>query len=260
MTVAAMTRDLPLTAVRLRQRMEELGWTQEALAEAVGSTQGAISLILTGKSQKSRLLPHIAGKLSVNLNWLLGVVDEKIDMFDADGEHISEETLAAIRAGIIENRLQQPAQLNVGGTSVAQIADELGLVPLREIDLAYGMGATFLDVPITDNIQHFPAQWLRQYSNAPADKLFFARGAGDSMFPTLLDSDTLLIDTSVQTLTMSDQVWALAYCGLGMIKRLRPSKDGGLRLLSDNPNVPEEVAYDGEAHLIGRVAGVMRKM
>jgi phage repressor protein C with HTH and peptisase S24 domain len=140
------------------------------------------------------------------------------------------------------------------------MAETVGLVPVRQLDLAYGMGATFLDVPVTENVRHFPREWLRQYTKAPPEKIAFAQGVGDSMAPTLLDSDTLIIDLSNPTLTMSDQIWVVAYHQLGMVKRLRPSKDGGLRLMSDNPTVPEEVAYDGEVQLIGRVAGFVRKM
>lgn len=262
---------------RLRERMRETGWTQEDLAEAIGVTQGAISQIIIGKSRKSRLLPFIAEKLAVNLTWLQGTSDHKIDMFDIEGEQISEDTLVAMRAGIIQNRLQKPEQLAAprGASdkrldfrgfppetpeSNVKVVHELGLVAVRELDLAFGMGATFLDVPFTERVRYFPREWLRQFTKAAPEQLAWVQGVGDSMAPTLLDSDTLLLDLSSKTLTMSDQIWALAYHQLGMVKRLRPSKDGGLRLMSDNPAVPEETAYDGEAVLIGRIVAFLRKL
>lgn len=143
---------------------------------------------------------------------------------------------------------------------IEDVAEEAGLVPVRQIDLAYGMGASYLDMIVEEVTQFFPARWLRQFTAAPPSKLFFAQGVGDSMQPTLAPNDTLIIDTSVDRLTMADQIWAITYCGLGMIKRLRPTKDGGIRIMSDNALVPEEVAYDGELNLVGRVVAVMRKV
>lgn len=262
---------------RLRERMRETGWTQEDLAEAIGVTQGAISQIIIGKSRKSRLLPFIAEKLAVNLTWLQGTADQKIDMFDVEGEQISEDTLAAMRAGVIANRLQKPDQLAPGGgmedkrldfrgfpaegnASLKHDVAELGMVAVRELDLALGMGATYLDAPVTERVRYFPREWLRQFTKAAPEQLAWVQGVGDSMAPTLLDSDTLLLDLSKKALSMSDQIWALAYCGLGMVKRLRPTPDGGLRLLSDNPAVPEETSHDGEVQLIGRVVAFTRKL
>lgn len=144
--------------------------------------------------------------------------------------------------------------------SANDIAAEHGLMPIRQIDLAFGMGATFLDVPVEEETMLFPTVWVRQYTKAPASKLFFAQGVGDSMQPTLAPNDTLIIDCSQERLTMADQIWALSYCGLGMVKRLRPTKDGGIRIMSDNPHIPEEIAYDGELQLIGRVVAVTRKI
>lgn len=53
--------------------MADRGVSQSMLARAVGSTQGAISLILLGKTTNSRLLPKIATYLGVSLGWLLGM-------------------------------------------------------------------------------------------------------------------------------------------------------------------------------------------
>jgi hypothetical protein len=51
----------------------------------------------------------------------------------------------------------------------------------------------------------------------------------------ILDSDILLIDTTQKSPKMWDQFWAIEMHGLGMIKSLRPSKDGGVRLSRSIP-------------------------
>jgi phage repressor protein C with HTH and peptisase S24 domain len=134
------------------------------------------------------------------------------------------------------------------------------LVPVREIDLSYGMGATYLDVPITEEVHHFPRAWLRRYTRSAPDKLFFAQGIGDSMEPTLHDSDLLLIDTAQRQLTSADRIWVLTYADCGMIKRLRPIPGGGIEVSSDKKEVSPFTAYDGEIEIIGRVVAVQRKL
>lgn len=134
------------------------------------------------------------------------------------------------------------------------------LVPVSEIDLVLGLGATFLDeAPVKETILHFPRSWLRNFTHSPPEKIFFTRGHGDSMTPTILDADIVLVDRGQDTLRMSDKIWAFAYGGMGMIKRLRPMPDGSVKIISDNPNVPEERAYDGELHIIGSVVAITRK-
>jgi phage repressor protein C with HTH and peptisase S24 domain len=137
---------------------------------------------------------------------------------------------------------------------------DLDLVPVREIDLAYGMGATYLDVPITEEVHHFPRAWLRRYTRSSPDKLYFAQGIGDSMEPTLHDSDLLLIDTAQRQLNTADRIWVLTYADCGMIKRLRPIPGGGVELWSDKKEVSPFTAYDGEIEIIGRVVAVQRKL
>ncbi len=119
-----MSATLPITAIRLRERMKELRCTQSDLAVGVHATQGAISQILTGVSRDSRLLPKIAENLGVNLGWLIGTTDDKIDMFDSNGNEISEDDLAAIKAGISDKRLQKPEQLKMPG--VTPVAPDAG--------------------------------------------------------------------------------------------------------------------------------------
>jgi phage repressor protein C with HTH and peptisase S24 domain len=139
-------------------------------------------------------------------------------------------------------------------------APQPDLVPVREIDLSFGMGATYLDVPVTEEVHHFPRAWLRRYTRSSPDKLFFAQGIGDSMEPTLHDSDLLLIDTDQRQLTSADRIWVLTYADCGMIKRLRPVPGGGVEVWSDKKEVSSFTAYDGEIEIIGRVVAVQRKL
>ena len=224
---------------RLNAAMNLRGMSQSALARAAGISSSMVNKLVNGGARESAHIYAIAKALRCSPEYLSGDAAE-IDDPDASESHVPFGAF--------------PVQ------SINTVAAEHGLMPIRQIDLAFGMGATYLDVPVEEETMLFPTQWVRQYTKAPASKLFFAQGVGDSMQPTLAPNDTLIIDCSIERLTMADQIWALSYCGLGMVKRLRPTKDGGIRIMSDNPHIPEEIAFDGELQLIGRVVAVTRKI
>lgn len=215
---------------RVAKRMAELGKTQAAVARGVGVSQQAIGKIINGQSSGSKFIARIARELLTTPQYLSGETDD-------------------------------PSEGALPVPTADDVADQVGGVRIKEIDLNYGMGASWIDgVPVTEVERVFPADWLVQFTRAHPQYLFFAHGAGDSMMPTIMDRDIVLIDTTQQTLNMADRIWAVAFGGAGMIKRLRPQPDGGVKLMSDNPSVRDEVAYDGELSIIGRVVAVMRKI
>ncbi len=137
------------------------------------------------------------------------------------------------------------------------------LVEVAGIDLNFGLGAAFMDQDIVEyqaEKLHFPQTWLRSITTSPANQLYWTRGIGNSMEPAISDGDVILIDRSKVGSTFGDLYWAIAYGQTGMIKRLRPMPDGSVKILSDNPNVPPEVAYDGELHVFGRVVAVVKRI
>lgn len=211
---------------RLQAALDHKGISQSALARAAGISPNAVNKLVNGKSKSSSHIYEIATALDVSPAYLSGEADE----FGSTGRE----------------RLVPPVDPD--------------LVELAELDLAFGMGATFLDLPVKAEKARFSRRWLRNFTDTAPDGLFFARGLGDSMMPSILDSDVLLIDTTEHTMRMGDQIWAISYNGLGMIKRLRATRDGGVRIMSDNANVREDVAYDGELHLLGRVVAIVRKV
>lgn len=141
----------------------------------------------------------------------------------------------------------------------AEVADDSLAIPMLE--LAYGMGGTFLDdVDPGETLQRFPRAFIRMFTNAPASQLCFSHGIGDSMEPTIGDRDILLIDRSMDTIRINDQIWVLASNGIGMVKRVRVETGGQVKLLSDNVHVPDQSAGEDELVVIGRVIAVVRRI
>ena len=220
----------------LAKAMEKAGLNQSELAHRVGMKQPSIARLLTGETKTTRALDRIASTLKTSPAYLRGETDDPSP-----------------------NPALQDRQIEWRGPPMQPAAD---IVELEEFDVSFGLGSSFIhDVPVTGTKRVFSRAWIRQFTQSPLEYLFFATGTGDSMVPTIQDADVVLIDSYDRTPRFADKIWAVELGGLGAIKRLRPTRDGtGMKLISSNPEVPEEVAYDDEMRIVGRVAAVFRKM
>lgn len=233
---SAMEHSLPVTT-RLKSLREHAEMTVRALADALGMPPSTYAAYEDPKKFKKAAIP-------------LPLAEKLADIFAENG--IARETtlaLAGIRAdGSIE---QTPEAL----------AARLDAVMLPELDVGYSMGggSDLSDYPEVQSVP-FSRAWLRSLTQSPASSLFVARGDGDSMTPTLMDQDIVIIDRSQKTMRQQDRIWAVSYGGFGMIKRLRALPDGSLQINSDNPAVTPIIAVDGEAFIIGRVVAIVRRI
>ena len=219
---------------RVVERREALGISQSELARRIDVGQSSINRLESGETRSPRSLHVLAKALGTSPDYLLGETD------DPTNEDVGGDT-----------RVPYGAQSS---------ADER-IIEIPVIDLAYGMGATYLD-DINPEVRSepFPLSFIRRYTKAKAEDLVIADGLGDSMAPTIGSSDQMLIDRSIDTMRVADQIWAFSFGGMGMVKRLRARPDGSIAILSDNPAVPEDRAVDDELHLIGRVVAIVRKV
>lgn len=188
---------------------------------------------------------------------------------------IDPETLRKPAKGKVDTRLTQrtleklqaafpkfPGWSRSVATALASI-EEPEMVEIAAIDLNFGLGPAFMDSEIVEHqadTMLFPRDWLRSITRSPPERLYWAKGLGNSMEPTIGDGDVILIDRSAEGSTFGDLYWAIAFGQTGMIKRLRPMPDGSVKILSDNPSVPPEIAHDGELHIFGRVIAVIRRL
>ena len=213
----------------IAQIRKAAGMSQTDLADAIGTTLNNL-----GKLER--------GDRRLNQDWIVKI---------SGALGVSPE--AIIAASYDSGEVRQDRAIANG--------EETDDLEIQQWDITYGMGAGgYLDIPVTGETYRFSQSWIRQFTRAPASKLFFATGTGDSMSPTILDSDIVLIDTSEHEVRMADRIWAAAYGQTGIIKRLRPMPNGSVKILSDNQNVAPETAYDGELHVVGRVVAIVRKM
>lgn len=215
---------------RIRERMLCLGLSQSELGRRVGITQGAISQLIKGDSRGSKYLHLIARELHTSPGYLSGETDDPA----ADAAPIPTPEL------------------------IAEQLDQI-MLPRLEIGYSMGGGSVFEDYHEVGRMP-FPREWLRPLMRGSFAELFLAKGEGDSMMPTLLDGDDVIIDTAQKQISQQDRIWAVAYGDLGMIKRVRRLPGGTYQLNSDNPAVTPIEANDDEMHVVGRVVWVGRRI
>ena len=164
-----------------------------------------------------------------------------------------EEARALVHHFGIENAPEQ--------VSIDDLALEHGIAFVEEVDLALGMGGgAFADMAESKGMVPFKSDWLRGIHTGPAESLRVVRGAGDSMQPTILDGDTVLIDTAQRSVFDQDRIWAVFWGDLGMIKRVRRMPSGNYLLMSDNQTIRPIEAADDEMHVLGRVIWIGRRI
>ena len=138
---------------------------------------------------------------------------------------------------------------------------EEDIVQVRQVDIRYAMGdgAVIEDYPATGLVP-FNRQFLRTLTRADTDRLFIARGSGDSMMPTLINDDLVLVDTSKQRISEQDRIWAIVVGGAGMIKRVRRLPRDQYEIISDNPIIRSQVVDHDDLHIVGRVVWIGRQV
>lgn len=192
------------------------------LSDETGISRSMLSDYLKGKVPGSDKAVRIAGALGVSLDWLL---------------------TGATPPGDVRKAAR--------GDELAEVA---------EIDPSFGLGAVFMDEATAPEMRTFSRTWLRQLTTTPPEELYWARGRGNSMAPTIDDGEPVLIDRRQQSPRDADLLWAFAWGDVGAIKRLRPMPDGTVKILSDNPAVPPESAHGSEIHIFGRVVAVVKNL
>lgn len=108
----------------------------------------------------------------------------------------------------------------------------------------------------------FDKEWLRELTASEAFCLSILRMAGDSMSPTLLDGDLVMIDVNRRTLNLIDGIYVVRMSDNLNVKRIaiNPSDDC-ISLLNDNPVYPKWNGLKRETvDIVGRVLWLGRNI
>lgn len=198
---------------RLNTAMQNAGYTQGALAKAVGMAQSSINQLLN-KATGSRKTVEIAKVLGVSAEWL------------ASGE------------GSMMPSAQYSIEQLAGSSKRESATRDSYFVDLMDIEYSCGPGSYNSDFPdIIRSIELEPEFALSLFGGRPASSMKAINAQGDSMQGTIDPEDLVFIDITVKKFE-GDGIYAFTFGESSHIKRLQKIKNH-LVVLSDNPAYKE---------------------
>jgi phage repressor protein C with HTH and peptisase S24 domain len=203
---------------RLIQVMERFG-SVVALANAVGVSDNAIYKWLAGRGQPSMAnLVAVARAARVSIEWLATGIDHKQ----------SRDTIThAVERGDFVFMPRNQARFPDGREGVIQ-SDQV-VDPLA-----------------------FRAEWIKEKLSADARDLILVQVVGDSMAPTLEDSD-LIIANVAEPRFRQDGIYLVRHDGGLAVKRVQRRPDGKVLVRNDNPAYEPMVVSTQKLKIVGRV-------
>ncbi len=209
--------------------MEAGGFNQKSLAREAGLNETAVRDILIGKSRHPRhdTLQKLAAALGCAL----------IDLVEP----------GAARGAVTLRPEPDPV-------------DDLAFVPTYEISAAAGEGIV-IDTEHQSGRLAFRRDWLRSVTSATPEQLAVITVRGDSMYPTLADGDTILVDLTQRT-PAGDGIYIIRFGEFVLVKRLHIDPVRKLVTIScDNENYPPLAPVDPvDVDVAGRVIWVGRRL
>ena len=150
-------------------------------------------------------------------------------------------------------------ELLLGALPSATKNKGLHMVPKLAVGASAGAGALTDREALAGQIG-FDEKWLKTLSADPA-KLSLIRVVGDSMAPTLIDGDDIMVDGGAATARLRDGIHVIRMDDVLMVKRLARGTAGRISVLSDNAAYPNWSDVDGGAvAIIGRVVWTGRRL
>lgn len=168
-----------------------------------------------------------------------------------------------INAGKPAEKFIQEMQKYVADNQAERVVDHsdaaknFEVVPLIKAKVCAG-GGSYETSTIIDKFLSFRTDWLMQKGNI--NNLVTLKVMGDSMEPTILHEDVVLIDESYKNI-INNKIYAVAHEKEILIKRIIKNKDG-INLIPDNLDfyAPEMVQENDYFEIIGRVVWLGREL
>lgn len=138
-----------------------------------------------------------------------------------------------------------------------------GLLKIPQLDVLASAGPGASDgTEVELGHYGFDRRWLRQISRGKPEDLSIVSVQGDSMAPTLMDGDDILVDRVDGGARLRDGIYVLQRDDTLLVKRLALSPaTGRLTIASDNPAYPTWTdCSPDEVRVVGRVVWSGRRL
>lgn len=226
---------------RLHEAMQAAGYTQGALAKAVGMAQSSVNKLLNG-AQGSRKTVEIAQVLGVRPEWLsAGTGDMR-----TDGDRGPNPNYSTIR----NTRLKVAVWDDMDEDSRADFVE----IPLLDVSLSAGHGCIAIEESSEFSLT-FRRHYLKKMGVSESSARL-VRVMGRSMEPTLNDGDIVGINTQ-DTEIRDGKTYAICQADLLRVKILIATPDSVIIRSINREEYPDEVVsrehFQENVRVIGKV-------
>lgn len=212
---------------------------------------------LASDPQREKLMIEALGRHAVTLKrYIRGETEPKV----SEIVRILEATdLPAdwLVLGYIPNKAvpAETAHADLGSNNVVAI-------PRLDVRASAGRGRAVVPGDLEESKFIAGGDWLRSLGVRPQDAEII-EADGDSMAPTILDRDLLLIDRGVRGFERQGAIYVLVVEGIVLLKRLEMLATGQLWVKSDNPDYQSQMIdrpQEADLRIEGRVKALMRRL
>lgn len=236
--------------------------SEQALAEELGFKQSAWARRKGRGALPTAEIEALCEARGVNIDWVFTGKGEPRAGARAAAKPLQDaaKAVAALSLAAHEARLlQEILHYTFAGDRdrALPLVEKLGLVtvPRHAARASAGNGSiTHIDNDSVVDVLAFQADWLRAIGLRPGNASVISVD-GDSMSPTLLDGDLILVDTSLVERRVSG-VYVIVKGQFLHVKRLHFRLDGVIEIRSDNPEYKTETMSGAEfdqLHIVGRM-------
>lgn len=231
---------------RLRARLKELGLSVPDLARRMDRSED--------QAFTDRLYKIVQGKVKNPRGELLAEIAKAIEWSEARLRYGSDNGRRRSRP-LEPTESDDPDSANFPTDGIPEIDVRLGMGGGGFAEQEVRFDGDHSD-PVKPESWHFPSTFVREELRAPAARLIIYETQGDSMLPTIVSGERVIVDTG-HKVPSPDGIYALRdRYGAIVVKRLQSLRRGDpprIVVISDNPHhAPEEVGAD-EIEIVGRV-------
>jgi phage repressor protein C with HTH and peptisase S24 domain len=220
-------------AERLKKARNLMGMDQQSMANFLGVGYRSWQVYESGKSTPgSQVIEVLVTKAGFNANWIL-----------------AGEEPVFIREPTITKGFEMGSRMGTPLSKVVPLEDSGSMracppdpdyvqVPRYGVDVSAGPGSSVEGELVLDRLA-FSRRWIK-FRGLDPEKLAVVRVVGDSMMPTLLDGDDIMLDLR-NVKPSADAIYVIEVAGDVRVKRLQPRIDGSIIIKSDNPAYETEI-------------------
>ena len=242
---------------RIRVIRQRMGLTQPDAAAAFGIKYGSYMKYETGSSEPGASALAGFARAGISTNWLLTGEGEMLLKDTPAAADIPSEVHSVPSHSTAHHVMREPPPAGYAFKTGDEPSEEDSAVYIDNyVDVRGSCGpGQYVGEEAIVKVR-FDADLLRRRVGSNFNHIKIVGVHGDSMEPTLLHGDQVLIDTSCDRF-IDDAIYAIQQDGHLRFKRIKLKLDGTIIVRSDNPANNEPETYTAEEAQYFKVVGMV---